>query len=210
MGWLADLLQIITSSDTVWKALALILLGYFAVQMHNGLKNVLEQLEQTSKALVKNGKPISLSGELIGLEATVKKDIEQVELVLVETREAQETCFMNQQECMRLQKEFRDKPYQMCEKFANCPAVVSKIQLVETVKEMVKAQFEKDLEATQKTQRRIEEALAKGDEDRKRIEDKIDRSNEVIAAFTKDFGSEVVRAVISNLSITKGATSGRE
>jgi septal ring factor EnvC (AmiA/AmiB activator) len=210
MGWLADLLQIITSSDTLWKAVALVLLGYFAVQMHNGLKNVLEQLEQTSKALAKNGKPISVSGELTGLEETVKKDIEQVEQVLVETREVQENCFMNQQECMRLQREFRDKPYQMCEKFANCPAVISKIQLVESVKEMIKDQFRKDLEATQATQRKIEEALVKAEEDRKRIEDKIDRSNEVIAAFTKDFGSEVVRAVIRNLSINKGKTDGRE
>lgn len=210
MSSLADALQILAVFSTGGLIIVGVWLGIYVHKLFLQFSQIAIDISKTAEALLKNGKPISVAGELTLLEKQVKKDIERVEGVLVETQEAQASCFMNQQECMKLQKEFREKPYQMCEKFANCPAVISKVQLVETVKDMIREQFKKENEATQVTQRKIEEALDKADEDRKRIEDKVELSNRVIAAFTKDFGSEVVKAVIRNLSIAKDTEDGRK
>jgi hypothetical protein len=195
IGWLADFLALITSTESLWKGIALVLMAVFGYQVYKELTNVRLELQQASTALIKNGKPISISTELTDLESSVKDDIDRIERLIGALFDTHENCSLNQAQCMKLQEEFKEKPWRFCEKFVDCPAVQTKNRLVQDVKNMLQAQLKLELDERKKQEEQFNAVFARAAEDRKRLEDLILENRNIITAFTQEFGAEVIKAV---------------
>jgi hypothetical protein len=177
LSWLADIIQIALSSESFWKATTLLAAGYFGYQIFEQLKAIRDQFLLTSKALVKNGKPIAVAEELAAFAA------------------AQQQCFLNQAKCMELQCEFREEPWRFCEKFTNCPAVQSKAQMVAHIETALDGYLTDDMSYREEINKHIASAFETAAQDRKRIEDMILKNREIFTTFTQELGREVIRAI---------------
>ena len=188
LSWLADTLQIIFASDNTWKGIALLALAYFGYQIFEEIKKVHIKFSTIAGSLLnEDGEAVSFSKALAMFTM------------------AQSKCSLNQAECMALQAEFREEPWRFCEKFADCPAVQTKITLVAHVEAAIKDHLKDDLSYKEEANKHIIAAFETAAQDRKRIEDMILKNREIFTTFTQELGREVIRAIGKGLVHSQGA-----
>jgi hypothetical protein len=184
IGWLADFIQLVTSTESIWKGIALVLLALFGYQVFRELKKVRTELAQASMALIDGDKPIDLQHLVVEIDkrtplfSTLAKQIQALQDKL-------DSCYEGRERCMTLQDQFHKEPWRDCAKFGDCPAVVAKNEHVKRIEGLIK------------------DHLIVADQDRKLIAEQIKiihdlelENRKIIASFTEKFGAAVIKAVL--------------